>query len=245
MFRSASRDTVVQVGEARRSRLPNLRITSPRGSSASAADVTRVASLGFTVKSGWAAAVLLGGPIPSPRVLDVCRIELSDPSIPESRQPNHEGFGRARVSGAKLSRLVASVERFGRQSVASLIRKHEASEHTLRGAGIVVGSLIDPERIANDHIRIHALEGRLFRRVVEAAAAEGGLASAIWRQLDLYASAAEILGEPEERVRATIAQIARPAGCTWRAEQKVATLAAWLVLTGRPPRTSETVRKPR
>jgi hypothetical protein len=189
------------------------------------------ASLGFTVKSGWAAAVLLGGPAPSPRVLDVRRIELSDPEIPESRQPFHEGFGTARSSGTKLSRLVTSVDRFGRRSVARFIRKHKAGGHTLRGAGIVVGSLIDPETIANDHIRIHALEGQLFRRVVEAAAAENRLASAIWRERDLYASAAEILKKPEQRVRATLLNLERPTGCPWRAEYKAAALAAWLMLT--------------
>lgn len=196
--------------------------------------MARLASLGFTVKSGWAAAVLLGGPTPSPRVLDVCRIELSDPAIPESRQPYHAGFATARDRGAKLSRLVASVERFGRQSVASLIRKHEAEGHKLRGAGIVVGSLIDPETIANDHIRIHALEGQLFRRVVEAAVHENGIASSTWRERDLYALAVRSLTEPEERVRAALAKLGRPDGCPWRVEHKAAALAAWLVLAGRP-----------
>jgi len=108
----------------------------------------------------------------------------------------------------------------------------------LRGAGIVVGSLIDPERIANDHIRIHALEGQLFRRVVQDAAVDCRVACRIWRERDLYEAAAGILNEPEERVRATLAKLARPAGCPWRAEQKAATLAAWLVLTSGDPQSA-------
>jgi hypothetical protein len=192
--------------------------------------MTRLASLGFTVKSGWAAAVLLRAASPSPHVLDVCRVELSDPAIPESRQPYHEGFGTARSSGAKLSRLVASVERFGHERVSNLIRKHEAGGHKLRRVAIVVGSLIDPATIANDHIRIHAMEGQLFRRVVETAAADNRIASTIWRERDLYASAAEILRKPEKRMRAILAKLERPAGCPWRAEHKAAALAAWLIL---------------
>ena len=124
------------------------------------------AAIGFTVKSGWASVVLLTGPAASPRVVSSCRVELSDPAIPESRQPYHAGFGTARSAGPELSRLVAGVKRFGRKSVSDLIRQYQAGEHNLYGAGMVVGSLIDPKTIANDHIRIHALEGQLFRGVV-------------------------------------------------------------------------------
>ena len=37
------------------------------------------AALGFRVKSGWAAEVLLTGPARSPQLCDVRRIDLSDP----------------------------------------------------------------------------------------------------------------------------------------------------------------------
>ena len=49
-------------------------------------------SLGVTVKSGWTSVVLLGGLADAPRVLDTRRIDLSDPAVPESRQPYHDGF---------------------------------------------------------------------------------------------------------------------------------------------------------
>ena len=64
-----------------------------------------------------------------------------------------------------------------------------AAGHRLAGAGVVVGSTIDPTRIANDHIRIHALEGQLFRSVVEDAAIRNKLRCSIWRERDLYAVA--------------------------------------------------------
>ena len=142
------------------------------------------AAVGFTVKSGWASAVLLVGSAGSPRVVDSRRVDLSDPAVAESRQPYHAGFGTARSAGPELSRLVASVERFGRQSVAGVIRHYRAVGPPLRGAGVVVGSLINPEHIANDHIRIHALEGRLFRSIVEDSAARSRLPCAIWRERD-------------------------------------------------------------
>jgi hypothetical protein len=38
-------------------------------------------------------AVLLSGPAASPHVVDSRRVDLSDPAVPGSRQPYHEGFG--------------------------------------------------------------------------------------------------------------------------------------------------------
>jgi hypothetical protein len=45
------------------------------------------AAPGFRIKSGWATAVLLTGPIGSPALLDNRTIDLSDPRVSETRQP--------------------------------------------------------------------------------------------------------------------------------------------------------------
>ncbi len=190
------------------------------------------AAIGFSVKSGWASAVLLVGSAASPRVADSRSVDLSDPAIPESRQPYHAGFGTARDAGPELSRLIAAVKRFGRQSVIGVIRHYQTVGDPVRGAGVVVGSLIDPERIANDHIRIHALEGQLFRRVVQEAAARSRLSCSIWRDRDLRTVAASNLKKPEQALRDSLTALGREVDGPWRAEQKAAALAAWLVLAG-------------
>jgi hypothetical protein len=192
------------------------------------------AAIGFTVKSGWACAVLVSGSGASPVVVESRRVELSDPADPDARQPYHAGFGTARDAGRELSQLVASVKRFGRSSVAGLIRDYQ-SDHTVRGAGVVVGSLIDPATIANDHIRIHALEGQLFRGVVEDGAERRGVRCALWRERDLLAAAVKALNRRENELRDVVALLGRDVDGPWRAEQKAATLAAWLVLAGRGP----------
>ena len=190
------------------------------------------AAIGFTVKSGWACAVLLTGSAASPSVADSRRIELSDPAIPDARQPYHAGFGTARGAGRELRTLVRSVERYGRQSVIGFIDQHLRAGQRLRGAGVIVGSLIEPERIANDHIRIHALEGQLFRGVITNAAAERKLPCAIWRERDVYGVAAVNLESPESALRSTLAALGRGVPGGWRAEHKAAALAAWLVMAG-------------
>ncbi len=201
------------------------------------------AAVGLVVKSGWAAAVLVIGSPASPRVVDSRRIELSDPAISESRQPYHAGFGTARDSGAERTRLIRVVRRFGRRSVTTTIRSYtETAGRPLAGAGVVVGSLIDPERIANAHIRIHALEGQLFRGVVQEAALKSALPCSIWRERDLYALAADALGQPEPHIRSTVSALGRGVANPWRAEQKTATVAAWLVLAA-SGRTQRVTRK--
>jgi hypothetical protein len=106
---------------------------------------------------------------------------------------------------------------FGRRSVTDVIRQFQTG-HQLRSIGVVVGSLIDPDRIANDHIRIHALEGRLFRSVVEDAAAVSRLRVRIWRDRDLYALAAAAFQQPGQTLRGTPVSVGRTVAGPWRAE---------------------------
>jgi hypothetical protein len=112
----------------------------------------------------------------------------------------------------------------------SAIRARQRDGHALAGIGIVVGSLIDPAEIANDHIRIHALEGQLFRGVVHGAASRQKLPSAIWRERDLYGIASTTLKLTEPELRQVLASLGKDRSGPWRAEHKAAALAAWLVL---------------
>ena len=187
------------------------------------------AAVGFTIKSGWAASVLVGGSASAPSVIDCRRVEISDPAIPDSTQPYHAGFGTARDSGDELKRLVASVKSFGRKSVRGLLKEYQ-QRGTLCGAGVVAGSLIDPKTIGNDHIRIHAMEGQLFRTVVIDAAEASGLICEVVRERDLYALAVKTLKKPDAVIKKTLTEIGRGVDGGWRAEQKAAALIAWMSL---------------
>jgi hypothetical protein len=187
------------------------------------------AAVGIVVKSGWAAAVLVAAAPSGILVVDSRRVELSDPANPESRQPYHDGFATARDAGDTLAEMLASVRRFGRQSMVHLLKDYGAG-HQVTGMGIVVGSLIDPAHIANDHIRIHALEGRLFRTIVADAAERHDIPSTIWREKDLYEAAVAALGHPEPFIRRGVTAFGKSVSGSWRAEHKAATTAAWMVL---------------
>ena len=187
------------------------------------------AAAGFTVKSGWACAVLIAGTRSNPRLIDSRRVEISDPGILDSKQPYHAGFGTARDAGDELKRLVASVKTYGRKSVSALIREYQKAAN-VTAAGVVVGSLIDPKTIGNDHIRIHAMEGQLFREVLIDGAERSGVACAIWRERDLYGVAGKQLKTAETVLRKKLTALGEGAPGGWRAEHKAAALAAWMVL---------------
>jgi hypothetical protein len=187
-------------------------------------------ALGFRIKSGWATTVLLAAPT-APRVLDRRVCLLADPDSPETHQPYHAGLGTHEARAAKaVNRLVKAVERFAHRSVAGLIAEYRAAGYRIRGAGIVVGSLIDPASIANDHIRAHAEEGRLFRVVVEQAVRNCRLPVRVVREKELYAAAARALRVPAGRLRRRVARLGEDVEGPWRAEEKGAALAAWMVL---------------
>jgi len=187
------------------------------------------AAIGFTIKSGWAAAVLVGGSSRAPLVIDSRRVEISDPEIPDAKQPYHAGFGTARDAGGELTRLVSGVKSHGRKSVKAVLREYSRLAAT-RAAGIVVGSLIDPRTIGNDHIRIHAMEGQLFRGVVIDTAERHGLKCEVIRERDLYAEAAKRLKLPESAIKTMLTAMGRKVDGGWRAEQKNAALLAWVLL---------------
>lgn len=188
-----------------------------------------VAALGFTIKSGWTAAVVVMGTAAAPRVAAVERVEISDPEVPESKQPYHESFGTARGHTAALRRLVASIERYGAASVGDFIQRQQ-KQYQVCGAGLIVGSLIDPATIGNDHIRIHALEGQLFREVVRSAASTRGVDTMIWRERDVYRAASASLGGTDAEIKTRVAALGRERAGPWRAEHKLAAVAAVLIL---------------
>jgi hypothetical protein len=193
----------------------------------------KAAALGVRVKSGWAMTVLLAGPASAPRLLDHRRIELSDPAVPRTRQPYHAGFGLAQRSRRTIERLVRIVERRARSSLAALVRRYRADGVALRNVGIVAGSLIDPAQIANPHIRAHAAEGALFRRVVQDSARRCRLGSLVIVEREVYPTLARATGRTESGVKHAIAELGGALDGPWRAEEKTAAAAAWLVLARR------------
>jgi hypothetical protein len=190
----------------------------------------QTAALGFRVKSGWAAAVLLTDSGRSPQLCDVQRIDLSDPRLPETRQPYHAAMGRLETDARKINRRVDVVRRITEKSITKLLAGYRQQNFTIKRAALVVGSQIDPHSVTNPHIRAHALEGQLFRSVLQESLHAHRILSDVLIERDAYAQAAVQLKQSNENVRRMIQKFGRDTEASWRAEQKLAALAAWVAL---------------
>jgi hypothetical protein len=190
-----------------------------------------IAAIGFRVKSGWAAVVLLGDAVDSPRLCDNRMIDLSDPRFPETRQPYHAAMGKLETDAKKTSRRTDIVHRVTKQSITTLLADYQRRGYAISRASLVVGSQLDPARIANPHIRAHALEGRLFRLALERALDAHVIRTVILLERDAYDTGAAQLQKSSVDVRRTIQNLGLFTDGPWRAEQKLAALAAWFALS--------------
>ena|SRR5947208_11963851 len=192
------------------------------------------AALGFRVKSGWAAVVLLTSPIDSPRLGDSRVIDLCDPRFPETRQPYHAAMGKLETDAKKTNRRTDIVHRMAKQSITDLLADYRRKGYVIAGAYLIVGSQLAPATIANPHIRAHALEGQLFLSALERALNAHKIRTAILLERNAYAEATAQLKKSINDVWRTIRNIGRFTDGPWRAEQKLAAVGAWVALCHKP-----------
>ncbi len=190
------------------------------------------ATLGFRVKTGRAIVVALAGPASAPRLLFRREVQLCDPNVPESRQPYHGGimpFVPAPPKAVARGRKAAL--RVGIAVVRALAEELRLAGFHLAGVALVVSSNPDLSRIGSSHVRAHALEGVLFREVLEAGARASRVPSTLVLEREALARASRALRRPERRLHGALAELGAQAGRPWRAEEKSATLGAWLALS--------------
>jgi hypothetical protein len=193
----------------------------------------QTAGLGVRVKSGWAAVVLLTKRAHSPQLSDVNRIELCNPQLPETRQPYHAAMGKLETDSAKVNQRERVVRSISQQSFRKLLKDYRRKGFRVMRAALVVGSQINPANIANPHIRAHALEGWLFRSVVEESLQAHEIRTEVLLERDAYPVVAARLKQSSNDVKRAIQDLRRSAsakGRPWRAEEKLAALAGLFAL---------------
>src|SRR5947207_14730113 len=78
------------------------------------------AALGFRIKSGWAAAVLLRGPVRSLRLCDSGVIDLSDTRFSETSQPYHAAMGKLQTDTGQIGGGLRNMRRVRGQPITTL-----------------------------------------------------------------------------------------------------------------------------
>jgi predicted DsbA family dithiol-disulfide isomerase len=191
----------------------------------------KTASIGFRSKTGRAIAVALTAGASGPEFIGRWEISLHDPKIPATGQPHHEVM---ELPWAQAQRAVRPIERriekIAAAALAALARELKTRGFGLAAVGVTGSPDRSLEKLGNFHIRAHAAEGILFRRVIETAAEKHKLRWRGFSDRDVLQTAAAELGLREEQVTDMLTGVGRAAGRPWRQDERAASAAAWLVL---------------
>lgn len=191
-------------------------------------------AIGFRVHSGWAAAVVVCGPVDAPVVVDRRKIQLVKTYTYTFRQPYHTAATMPSTDAVKFIRGVQSDAK--RLAVASLRALHaelaEGEFKLSRGALLLASGRALPklERILTSHALIHTADGELFREGLRAACAACDLPVEGIREKELFATASTALGVQAVALQRRIAGLGRSLGPPWSQDEKFAALAAWFTL---------------
>jgi len=190
-------------------------------------------AIGLRAKTARAIVVVLGGAAESPTVLLKGEISLTDPSMPATAQPYHQVMDLAwEQSERAVQKQIAGIERVARRALRDLINQVGEGHKKVAGAGIIGAPDRDLRRIGNPHIRAHAAEGVLFRRVLAVGAAANGLKSQTFSDRNFDSAAAMELGDKYPRIKRSLGELKSSVAPPWRNDEKQAALAAWLMLHG-------------
>jgi hypothetical protein len=197
---------------------------------------TNSAALGFRSHSGWAAAVALSGSPRSPEVIDCRRISLIEPGSPGGVQPYHVARTMELPKAEEFIRsVIVEIDRTALLNVRVFAEAICGKNHAIASCGIVLASgrhLPSLESTLRSHAMVHTAEGELYRAAIARAAKQLNWRCVRVPERDLYKVAAKRLGSPEPKLKIRITEMGRAVGSPWSADEKCATLVAWLALVG-------------
>jgi hypothetical protein len=192
------------------------------------------AALGFSVHTGWAAAVLLAGPLEEPRVLARVRVLLADEEhFDESRFVYHASQEKTLVEAERAVRATTKMaRRHAEKAVADLIATAHEQRHRVIGGGVALAPRKLPglADILRTHALIHAAEGELFGRALVEAGEAAGLQTMTVPPREIAARAAAALKVKEAALADRITALGKRAGRPWAQDQRMAAMLGLIVL---------------
>ena len=192
---------------------------------------TLPAAIGFRAHTGWAAAILLGGPAKAPVVLERRRIDLRG-SVPFEVYHVARGLAMAKAE-ALLERALAVAVDLASAAIVEMMNEARAAGQRIVAGGVVLGGgwrAATLEQVFASHPACHAAEGELYRDALARACRRKRLSVTGVRERELSAASAKALGASEAVLRQRVGELGRELGPPWTADQKNAALVAWLAL---------------
>jgi hypothetical protein len=194
-------------------------------------------AIGIRVHSGWGALVAVTYNHAGIEVVDRRRVEIIDPRKPGVAQPFHFAE-RLEISKAQehVTRCAAASKSLALAALREVVRQLQTQGYEAAGIAILLNSgrpLPTFEKILAAHPLIHAAEGEFFRQAFRDSANELKIPVTGIRERELESQAKAMMGKAAPGLQKKIASFGRVLGPPWTADQKLAALAAALVLSGR------------
>lgn len=191
----------------------------------------QIACVGLRAKTGRAVGVVLAGPFQSPQPITRTELVLATPEKPSLFQPYHEvmelPWDRAVVAAGRAAH---ALEDIASNALSELITALKARRIAISCVGIVGAPERNLAAIGSPHIRAHAAEGVLFRKVLEAGAAANNVRYLAFPERQIESIATARLGLSSGTLRSRLAEFGQQLGRPWRADEKASAMAAWLAL---------------
>jgi hypothetical protein len=196
------------------------------------------AALGFSVHTGWAAAVAVAPDLATHTVavLDRRRMVMIEGAVPD--RPPYVYHAARHLPPEAAERLVREFEalaaREARAGVSALLEAVRSTGYLVDAGAILASAppLAAPlPAILRSHALIHAAEGALFRAAIRGACTASGLSVIEPLAKDLHRSAAHALHLSPASLETHLARIGRAAGRPFAKDHREATLAAWVALS--------------
>jgi len=191
------------------------------------------AAFGIRVHSGWGALVAVAGNPAAAQVLTRSRITIVDRKA-GAAQPYHFAQGQSLAAAERhLAQCAASSERLAFEGLREAVDEIGRGGPAIAGCAILLASgraLPELSKVLASHPLIHTAEGEFFRQAFWKAAERLDIPVAGFRERDLEQQARSVFGKAAGHAASTIANLGKVMGPPWTADQKLATLAALLLL---------------
>jgi hypothetical protein len=190
-----------------------------------------VKTLGLRIRSGLAIAVAVRGDDRAWTILSRHEVPLTEGTHQYARFPFHPALEMASGDAAQKAtrEALAAIKATTKKEIAALVKALQP----LDAAALVVGSVIDPAKVSNPHIRAHAAEGRLFRETIGSELESHGVPYKVMVERGGYALVARQLKSTEAQLRGEVDKHGKGIVKPWRADEKLAALGAHWVARAR------------
>lgn len=193
------------------------------------------AAIGVRVHSGWGALVAVAGQNGAEEIIERRKVVIIDAKKPGVAQPYHY-VEEMELPAAEhhLTQCAIYSKRLAREALDHISAELLKRGYTLAGAAILLSSarpLPDLDEILASHALIHTAEGEFFRQEFRHAFESLEVPVIGIRERELDERAQKAFGRFAAQVRKNIDGMGRVLGPPWTQDEKMAALAAAIVLT--------------